>query len=91
MLLPLMMTVVGGTGTVLGPIVGALIMYAVFDTAKILVPNYHPIISGLTIILVMLFLPNGLVRVNLSRMGLLNMRRPGKFEGGPPPQPQSTA
>ncbi|WP_292113652.1 hypothetical protein [Mesorhizobium sp.] len=31
MLLPLMMTVVGGTGTLLGPILGALVMYAVFD------------------------------------------------------------
>lgn len=62
MLLPLMMTVVGGTGTVLGPIIGAFIMYAVFDIARIFVPDYHPIISGLTIILAMLFLPKGLVR-----------------------------
>ena len=62
MLLPLMMTVVGGTGTVLGPILGALVMYAVFDLAKIVVPDYHPVISGLTIILAMLFLPKGLMR-----------------------------
>jgi branched-chain amino acid transport system permease protein len=62
MLLPLMMTVVGGTGTLLGPILGALVMYAVFDLAKIVVPDYHPVISGLTIILAMLFLPKGLMR-----------------------------
>lgn len=61
MLLPLMMTVVGGTGTILGPIVGAVLMYAVFDAARIFVPNYHPIISGLTIILAMLFMPKGLI------------------------------
>lgn len=63
MLLPLMMTVVGGTGTLLGPILGALVMYAVFDLARIFVPDYHPIISGLTIILAMLYLPKGLVRL----------------------------
>ena len=63
MLLPLMMTVVGGSGTLLGPILGALVMYAVFDLARIVVPDYHPVISGLTIILAMLFLPKGLMRV----------------------------
>ncbi|MER8707294.1 branched-chain amino acid ABC transporter permease [Mesorhizobium sp. M1088] len=62
MLLPLMMTVVGGTGTLLGPILGAFVMYAVFDLARIVVPDYHPVISGLTIILAMLFLPKGLMR-----------------------------
>ena len=63
MLLPLMMTVVGGTGTLFGPILGAFVMYAVFDLARIAVPDYHPVISGLTIILAMLFLPKGLMRV----------------------------
>jgi branched-chain amino acid transport system permease protein len=67
MLLPLMMTVVGGTGTLLGPILGALVMYAVFDLARIVVPDYHPVISGLTIILAMLFLPRGLTRLGLGR------------------------
>jgi len=53
---------------VLGPIIGTLAMYAVFDFARIVVPDYHPVISGLTIILVMLFLPNGVVRVDLGRL-----------------------
>lgn len=66
MLLPLMMTVVGGTGTVLGPIVGAFVMYLAFDFARIWVPDYHPIIAGLTIILAMLFMPNGLWRLSLG-------------------------
>lgn len=67
MLLPLMMTVVGGTGTLLGPILGALVMYAVFDLARIVVPDYHPVISGLTIILAMLFLPKGLTRLGVMQ------------------------
>ena len=68
MLLPLMMTVVGGTGTLFGPILGAFVMYAVFDLARIAVPDYHPVISGLTIILAMLFLPKGLMRVRGRRV-----------------------
>lgn len=67
MLLPLMMTVVGGTGTVLGPVLGALLMYAVFDLARILAPEYHPVVSGLAVILAMLFLPKGLMRIELRR------------------------
>ncbi|TGT67714.1 branched-chain amino acid ABC transporter permease [bacterium M00.F.Ca.ET.159.01.1.1] len=67
MLLPLMMTVAGGTGTILGPILGALVMYAVFDLARIVVPDYHPVISGLTIILAMLFLPKGMMRLGAMR------------------------
>jgi branched-chain amino acid transport system permease protein len=66
MLLPLMMTVVGGTGTVIGPIIGAFVMYLVFDFAKIWVPDYHPIIAGLTIILAMLFMPSGLARLGIG-------------------------
>src|SRR4029079_1548926 len=78
MLLPLMMTVVGGTGTLMGPILGALVMYAVFDFARIVVPTYHPVISGAAIILAMLFLPSGLVRI---RLGLLRDRlmKPGRL------------
>jgi branched-chain amino acid transport system permease protein len=71
MLLPLMMTVVGGTGTIVGPIVGAFVMYAVFDLARIFVPDYHPIISGVTIILAMLFLPKGLTRLGFGLPGLV--------------------
>lgn len=66
MLLPLMMTVVGGTGTIWGPVIGAFVMYVIFDFARIWVPDYHPIIAGLTIILAMLFMPSGLSRLNLG-------------------------
>lgn len=68
MLLPLMMTVVGGTGTIWGPVIGAFVMYVIFDFAKVWVPDYHPIIAGLTIILAMLFMPSGILRLKfLSR------------------------
>lgn len=46
MLLPLMMTVIGGTGKLLGPIQGAFVVYVVFDLARIVVPDCHPVIRA---------------------------------------------
>jgi branched-chain amino acid transport system permease protein len=57
------MCVIGGSGTVIGPIVGSLVMTGVFTAANIYLPSIHPIFSGIIIILVMLFMPNGIVRL----------------------------
>ena len=46
-----------------GPVVGSLVMTAVFTAANIYFPSVHPIFSGIIIILVMLFMPNGIVRL----------------------------
>ena len=60
-LLPVLMTVLGGIGTIMGPIVGAFILAAVFELANMWLPYIHPIFSGAFIILVMLFLPGGIM------------------------------
>jgi ABC-type branched-subunit amino acid transport system permease subunit len=62
------MCVIGGSGTVVGPIVGSLVMTAVFSAANIYFPTVHPIFSGVIIILVMLFMPNGIVRLMERRV-----------------------
>jgi branched-chain amino acid transport system permease protein len=62
-LYPILMCVIGGSGTVVGPIVGSLVMTAVFTAANIYFPSIHPIFSGMIIIIVMLFMPNGIVRL----------------------------
>lgn len=62
-LYPILMAVIGGSGTVLGPVVGALAITAVFTLASVSYPDIHPIFSGATIILVMLFMPNGIMRL----------------------------
>ena len=36
------MTVIGGSGTVLGPVIGALVMTALFSATNILFPEIHP-------------------------------------------------
>jgi len=86
-LYPILMTVIGGSGTVLGPVVGALLMTVVFSYSSIFFPQVHPIISGLAIILVMLFMPNGIMRLTLCNHGritrpfrlLLNEMASGAF------------
>ncbi len=62
-LYPILMCVIGGSGTVVGPVLGSLMMTAVFTAASIYFPQIHPIFSGIIIILVMLFMPNGIMRL----------------------------
>lgn len=66
-LYPILMCVMGGTGTVLGPVLGAFVMTAVFSAGNIYLPGAHPIVSGALIILVMLFMPNGILRMRDGR------------------------
>jgi branched-chain amino acid transport system permease protein len=62
-LYPILMVVIGGTGTILGPVIGAIFMTAVFAVADIFFVQMHAVISGILIILVMRFMPNGLIGV----------------------------
>jgi branched-chain amino acid transport system permease protein len=55
------MVVIGGTGTVLGPVIGSIFMTAVFATADIFFVQTHAVMAGILIILVMRFMPNGLM------------------------------
>ncbi|MCU0580715.1 MAG: hypothetical protein MUF69_14420, partial [Desulfobacterota bacterium] len=71
-LLPVLMTILGGLGTLSGPIVGAVVLSGLFELANIWLPEIHPIISGLFIILVMLFLPQGLVQWTHPASGATN-------------------
>lgn len=66
-LYPILMCVMGGSGTVLGPVLGAFVMTAVFSAGNIWLPGAHPIVSGGLIILVMLFMPNGIVQAWSNR------------------------
>jgi branched-chain amino acid transport system permease protein len=62
-LYPILMCVLGGSGTILGPVLGAVFLTGVFSLANIYLPEVHPIFSGALIIGVMLFLPNGIFRL----------------------------
>lgn len=66
-LYPILMTVLGGIGTVMGPIVGGVFLTGIFALASIYLTGFQAIFSGTLIILVMLFLPQGLVRFRRKR------------------------
>lgn len=61
MFIPILICVLGGNGTIIGPIIGAFVVAAIFTYADVYVGQTHPMVSGVLIILVMKFLPTGLM------------------------------
>ena len=57
----LTMVYIGGQGTILGPIIGAVFFVALRQYLVLNVGEYHLIIFGALFILVVLFLPGGIV------------------------------
>jgi branched-chain amino acid transport system permease protein len=66
-LLPVLMTILGGIGTLTGPIIGAFLMAGVFELADIWLPEIHQIFSGVFIVLAVLFLPRGMMSLGAGR------------------------
>jgi len=60
-LYPILMCVIGGTGTIIGPLLGAFFISAVFSVTDIYFVQIHPVMAGILIIFVMKFMPNGLI------------------------------
>lgn len=65
-LYPILMCVMGGNGTITGPIIGSFFMSAVFLLAEMYFPEIHPILAGVLIVLVMKFMPGGLVGLKIK-------------------------
>lgn len=63
----IVMTIFGGRGTVLGPVVGALVLSAVAELSWANFPFFHRIIYGASIVLIVLFMPDGLVEILKAR------------------------
>ena len=60
-LYPILMCVIGGTGTIMGPLLGAFFISTVFSVADIYFVQLHSVMAGILIILVMKFMPKGLI------------------------------
>jgi branched-chain amino acid transport system permease protein len=58
-----LITFIGGVGTVIGPVVGAVFYILVRELLAVNVTQFHPIIFGLLFILIVLLLPGGLIDV----------------------------
>ena len=62
-------TLFGGAGTMLGPLLGVLLLYGVYNFIGITVPQYFQLIYGTLVVLLVLFLPNGVASL-LTRRGI---------------------
>ena len=58
---PIVMALLGGVGTVAGPFVGALILTAINETLWSRFPQVHTLFFGAVIVIVVMFLPRGLL------------------------------
>jgi branched-chain amino acid transport system permease protein len=61
----LLVTMIGGAGTVLGPVWGAIALHLVADTSRtwIDVPGFAPMLYGIVLLLIIGFLPGGIARL----------------------------
>ncbi len=59
----------GGSATVTGPILGAVILYGIYNAVGISTPQYFQLIYGALIMGLVMFLPNGIVSL-LQRWGI---------------------
>ncbi|MBW1704714.1 MAG: branched-chain amino acid ABC transporter permease [Deltaproteobacteria bacterium] len=80
-LLPVLMTILGGIGTLMGPVVGAFALASVFELANLWLTEIHPIFSGAFIILVMLFLPGGIMSLGEKTRNYSILQRILPFKG----------
>jgi len=61
----LLVAMVGGAGTVLGPLLGAVVLNAIADGSRALIdtPGFAPMLYGIVLLAVIAALPGGLVRL----------------------------
>jgi len=79
---------VGGRGTLVGPVIGAIFVNALKSWATRAYPDYWPIILGGMFLLVVLFLPRGLV--GLAEHALALIKRLGKHSAAASAETAST-
>ena len=54
----------GGNATVVGPILGVVILYGIYNAVGISTPQYFQLVYGLLIIMLVLFFPEGLAAIS---------------------------
>ncbi len=61
----LLIAMIGGAGTILGPLLGAIVVHAIADTTRSLIatPGVAPMLYGVVLLVIVGVLPGGLVRI----------------------------
>jgi branched-chain amino acid transport system permease protein len=73
-LLPIAMGLLGGIYGTAGPIVGALLLGFVGEYLKLYIPYGHLVVYGIIIVLVIIFMPQGITGLIKSRLRLRKER-----------------
>lgn len=68
-LFPVIFVIFGGAGTVLGPLVGAAILYSLYVFVGVSNPQYFQLLYGILIVFLLLFAPGGIAAI-LRRIGI---------------------
>lgn len=60
----LLVAMIGGAGTIVGPILGAIVLHAVADTTRTFIdlPGFAPMLYGVVLLVIIAFLPGGIAR-----------------------------
>ena len=67
---PLVMVLVGGLGTLVGPVIGAAVFLALEEAVWRSFLTIHAAVLGALIVALILFLPNGLMSIGRRRLGV---------------------
>jgi branched-chain amino acid transport system permease protein len=76
--------IVGGVGTVWGPVLGAVVLHALADVTRNLfgqLPGINMVIYGVVLILIVVFAPRGIGGLGASVRGAWRARRHGSDDG----------
>lgn len=76
-----MMSMLGGLGTVAGPVIGAAIIYWLRDVVWANLGDFHLMAQGVLLIILVLFVPNGIVGLLGDKSGASLPRIIGKWIG----------
>jgi branched-chain amino acid transport system permease protein len=79
----LLMTFIGGVGTVLGPILGAALYVFLKEYLAVRWVDFHLLIFGALFVLIVLLLPGGLVQAGARARRLLRRGEAARGRGGP--------
>jgi branched-chain amino acid transport system permease protein len=77
----------GGAGTLLGPLVGSLVLETASEVFKNIFKEAHLLIYGILIVLVVLFLPEGIVGTLIRKLSWFKSSPATPFSSLPPPEP----
>jgi len=66
-IIPIFMVLIGGRGTLLGPIIGALIYLSVYYVLQFTITETSLLVFGIILVLAIKFMPNGLVEAVLIK------------------------